>query len=143
MNPVPPRWQTVALLAVVVALLFGCGGVRQAAQNQKRANQLKAIGLAYHNCNDDQQRGPGNADELRKYLEGFEDAYKAVKAGDIVVLWGARIPADFPQGTPNTVLGYDKAVPANGGTVLMGDGSTRTMTAAEFAAAPKPQQAGK
>lgn len=143
MNRVPPRWPTAALLVAVVALLPGCGRVQQAAQRQQRSNQLKAIGLAYHNCNDDLQRGPANADELRKYLAGFEDAYQAVQSGDIVVFWNARVPADFPQGLGNTVLAHDKGVPANGGLVLMGDGSTRTMTAAEFAAAPRPKQAGK
>jgi hypothetical protein len=40
-------------------------------------------------------------------------------------------------GPSNTVLAYEKDVPARGGLVLMGDASTRRMTAQEFAQAPK------
>jgi hypothetical protein len=129
----------VALLLAVIALILGCGGIRQAAEKQKRVNQLKAIGLAYHNCNDATGRGPTGVQDLRPYLTGFEDAYQAVQNGDIVVYWNAIIPGDFPKGTGSTVLAYDKNVPANGGPVLLGDASAREMTAAEFAAAPRPE----
>jgi hypothetical protein len=138
MNRVPLRWRTVALLLVVTALIFGCGGIRQAAVKQQRTNQLKAIAIAYHNCNDQNLKGPANAAELQKFLEGFPDAVQAIQSGEIVVYWNAKVPTDFPKGTSNTVLAYDKVVPASGGVVVMGDGSPRVMTAAEFAAAPKP-----
>jgi hypothetical protein len=42
------------------------------------------------------------------------------------------------QGTGNTVLAYEANVPTAGGPVVMVDGSSRQMTAAEFAAATKP-----
>jgi hypothetical protein len=41
------------------------------------------------------------------------------------------------QGTSNTVLGYYKDAPTAGGPVLMGDATTKVMTADEFKAAPK------
>ena len=36
------------------------------------------------------------------------------------------------------LLAYEAAVPEKGGAVLLADGTITTMTAAEFAAAPKP-----
>jgi hypothetical protein len=51
---------------------------------------------------------------------------------------GATIP-NMPEGTSNTVLGYEAEVPTKGGQVLMGDASVRKMTAQEFQAAPKPK----
>ncbi len=143
MNRVGQRRLTVVLILAVVAVVFGCGGVRQAAQKAKRDNQLKAVALAYHNCNDATGKGPANAAQLGKYLADFPEALQAVQNGDIVVYWGAKVPTDFPAGASNTVLAYEKAVPSNGGLVAMGDASTRSMTAAEFAAAPKPKQAGQ
>jgi predicted amidohydrolase YtcJ len=136
---VPQRLQAVVLTGVVIALLLGCGGVRNAAARAQRSNRLKAAGLAYINyCDDNRGKGPTGAQDLQKYLTEFPDVSQALQNGDIVIYWNVRFPDDMQQqGTSNTVLGYEKDVPAKGGMVIMGDGSVREMTAQEFQTAPK------
>jgi hypothetical protein len=60
-----------------------------------------------------------------------------LKAGELIVRWGTPLS---PKGEmPDAVLAYLKAVPEQGGSVLMQDGLTiKTMTADEFNATPKP-----
>jgi hypothetical protein len=135
MKWIPQRVQTVLLVGAVVALLVGCG-LRNAAQKQKRSNDLKQIGLAYHNYFDAFGQAPTKVDDLKNYMEGGNDAYKALANGDYVVLWGVRI-TDMTAGASNTVLGYEKDVPTKGGLVLMGDAFVREMSADEFKNAPK------
>ncbi len=144
MNSFGRRWLTATLGLVCVVLVLGCGAVgkvRQAAARSKRVNELKAVGLAYHNYCDTYAKGPKGVKDLEPFLRDFPEALRSVQNGDIIVLWGANVPADFPQGTSNTVLGYDKDVPTQGGPVLLGDASTKIMTAQEFQAAPRPKNA--
>lgn len=54
--------------------------------------------------------------------------------GDVRLYWGATFDPDDSK----TVLGFEKAAPESGGSVLMRDGSVVQMTAAEYQAAPKP-----
>ena len=57
--------KTAVLLGFVLMLpLCGCGGGAGSAQT---ANDLRQIGLAYHNFNEQHGRGPVNAD-LRQNL---------------------------------------------------------------------------
>jgi hypothetical protein len=131
----PQRVATVVLLCVVVALLLGCG-IRTAAQKAKRSNDLKQIGLAYHNYFDAVGQAPTKVDDLKNYMEGGDAAYQALANGDYVVLWGVRI-TEMTAGASNTVLGYEKDVPTKGGLVLMGDAFVKEMSADEFKNAPK------
>lgn len=70
------------------------------------------------------------------YPRGFE----ALKSGEIVVLWGAPIAGEGAAsegGAPQAVLAHEKNAPAEGGYVLLQDGTVKPMTADEFKAAPK------
>jgi hypothetical protein len=133
------RLQVVVLIGVVIALLLGCGGVRNAAARVQRSNRLKAVALAYINyCDDNRGKAPAGAADLQRYVSEFPDVSQALQNGDIVVFWNVRFPDDMQQqGTSNTVLAYEKDVPAKGGMVAMGDGSVREMTAQEFQTAGK------
>jgi hypothetical protein len=139
------RLQVVVLVGVVLVLLLACGSVRNAADRAKRSNRLKAVGLAYINyCDDNRGEGPAGPADLQKYVSEFPEVSQALQNGDIVVYWNIRVPADLlQQGTSNTVLAYEKDVPAKGGMVLMADGSVREMTAQEFQTAPKAAPAVK
>jgi hypothetical protein len=59
-------------------------------------------------------------------------AAPAIRSGDIVYVWGAGYAAKGLQ-----VVAYEKKAATDGGYVLLQDGTTKTMTAAEFQSAPK------
>jgi hypothetical protein len=128
------RSLALALLWVCAgALLAGCGGTGSRSDPQA-VNDLKVIGLGFHNFNDTFARGPKDADELKKFIEdGSKTAYPGLKDGRYVFLWNVGL-RDLMKGTgvSNTVVAYEKDVPARGGPVLMGDASVRTMSAEEF-----------
>ena len=138
-----PRTWGLALVGLAVLLAgTGCGGMRQAAAKQKRMNDVKVIGLAYHNFVDAEAKAPTQAADLVKYMGGDPGGTKAISDGSFVFLYGVK-PIDMTQGTSLTVVGHDAAAPTAGGLVLMGDGSVRQVTAAEFQGLVKAQPKGK
>jgi hypothetical protein len=126
------------VLASFTAL--GCGGGKGggggggASGDPAAANDLKQIGLAYHNYGDKYRgKGPPNADALKEFLEGDTPPYRGLKDGRYVFVWNARLLDNV--GEPPAILAYQKDVPSQGGVVLFIDGMTRTLTADEFKAA--------
>jgi hypothetical protein len=76
--------------------------------------------------------------DLDTHKTMFPLAYNAVKNGEILVLWGTRpIGEGKIASGGEQVVAYEKAVPQDGGFVLLSGGTIKKMTAAEFAAAPK------
>lgn len=130
------------LSAVAVALaVSGCGkdgGMPGAGggSEQKSRNDLLQLGLAYISYVDANQKGPSKPADLLQFVENNQALIAAVENGTYVLAMNV-IPIKLTTGTSNTVLGYQAAVPTSGGLVLMADGSTRSMTKDEFAAAPK------
>jgi len=126
-----------ATLMFPVLLLVGCGG-----PVRRYDNELRQFGLAYIAYNDAVRKGPSKVDDLGPYMENNQTVLNLVRNGEIVLIFGARIPADLPEGSSNTLLGYIKEAPERGGSVLLGDGSTRLVTKEEFAKLPRPKKAG-
>ncbi len=120
---------TLALAACcVLALVAG----RTAAADPVTPNELKQIGIAYHNHIDATGKPPAKPDDLLKYLDNNQKLVDKMKeGGDIVFVFGVGI-TDMKEGTSNTVLAYPKDVEKNGGPVLYGDGSVKKLTADEF-----------
>jgi hypothetical protein len=54
-----------------------------------------------------------------------------LKSGRIAFIYGLG-KGDFPAGESDTVIGFEKSIGVDGGTVLIADGSTRKWTAAQF-----------
>jgi hypothetical protein len=78
---------------------------------------------------------PKKADDFNDYVDTMPTALERIKQGEFVVAWGLGRAAAAPAG--KQVLAYEKKAPAEGGAVLLRDGTVQQMTAAEFAAAPK------
>jgi hypothetical protein len=114
-------------------------GLRQRSGQGETANDLKAIGLMYHEYMTANNKGPEKVDDLKPFSTLAPEAYKGLVDGKYVFLYGVRL-TDMPGGASNTVLAYEKDVPTKGGFVCFGDGATRQVTAQEFQGAPKAQK---
>lgn len=130
------------IFLVACALPLGCG---KGAFNTKASNDLKVVGLAFHNFSDaNPGKVPTKAEDLDPYIGENRDVARALKEGKIVFLWGASMKDIMKAGsTSDTVLAYEKDVPTQGGLVLLADASVRKMSADEFKTAKKASPASK
>jgi hypothetical protein len=135
---------TSVLLAALALLSVSCGAVarvREAAARAQTANELKQIGISYHNFWDQNKgKGPASADELIKQFPEAEIALQKEKSGDFKIIWGVSIRDKeiVESGSSGTAIGWEAKTPRDGGIVLMADGSTKFVTAGEFAALAQP-----
>jgi hypothetical protein len=129
--------------------MLACGAtgkIRDAAARTKTVNDLKQLGMSYHNFHDSNARGPRDPQEWANspVISAEEKPLIAQTGpgGRFVIAWNVKF-SQMTAGLSQTVLGYESHVPTAGGPVLMADGSVVMMTAADFAQAPKPPAAGK
>jgi hypothetical protein len=121
------------VIALGVAGVLALPASAQFGQNQKLVNDLKQIGLAYHNFNDATNKAPAKAEDLAPYLENNKRLIDMLKNGEVVFAWGVTLrEIAGTTGASTTVLAYEKAVPTKGGYVLIADGSVKKMTADDF-----------
>jgi hypothetical protein len=98
----------------------------------------------YVNYGDQHEKAPSRLEDLLAYITFDSEgrAYGEVSNGELVLVWDLNFLRMPRETWGNTVLGYEKEVPTEGGSVLMADGTVRQMTAQEFEAAlkanPKP-----
>src|SRR5262245_1790713 len=122
-----------AILSIaIVAVLSGT----VQAQDQVRPNDLKQIGLAYHNHISDTTKAPQKAEDLAPYFDNSKRLLDFLKTKQIEFFYGVGI-AQMTEGTSNTILAYEKDAPTKGGQCLFGDGSVKKLSAEEFKKAPK------
>jgi len=86
------------------------------------------------------KKPPKSVAEARTMENAVPSGLTPIVTGEVVVFWGAELNelGEEPAGPESDkVLAYEKDVPEKGGRVLMLDRRIKTMTAEEFAAAPK------
>lgn len=124
-----------ASLVLGLAALLLTAGARNARSEEGNKNELRAIGLAYHNYYDKHKRGPAKGDDLAPHIVGFEETGKRaldlLKSGDILFVYNVGLN-QMPAGSSKTVLAYENGSDRSGGLVLLGDGNVKKMTVAEF-----------
>jgi hypothetical protein len=118
-------------LHIAAAFVLFAPAAGAAPGDARTTNDLKQIGLAYHNCIDATNKAPAKAEDLAPYFENDKRLLGLLKNEDIVFFYNVTI-AQMTAGTSNTVLAYVKDVPEKGGLVLMGDASVKKMSADEF-----------
>jgi hypothetical protein len=130
----------------VLSCILACGvttKVNQAKGRMQRTNDLKQLGMMYHDYNATNQKGPPDNQTWVQWAMKMDAGSAAVvqkagPGGQYTIYYGLRIPADFPAGTSNTVLGYENQPSGGSRLVLFADGDVRFITEAEFNAATKP-----
>jgi len=124
--------------ALIFGLLTGCGsksgpgnaGAAQTPVLDEVAGLLRAAGAS--------GRAPARLADLTKFESGYPTGYQAVKSGEIVVVYGAKMAGEGDaESAAADVIAYEKKTPTDGGFVLLQNGKVKQMSAAEFNAAPK------
>jgi outer membrane receptor for monomeric catechols len=122
-------------VTLLVLLLLATTASLAYAQDAKRRYEILQLGLAYHNYNDQNNGPPSKIADLRTASATFPTLYKQVEDGEFIVVWNGIL--GDPNENEKVVLGYETAVPEQGGWVLRGGGSAIQMTAEEFRQMPK------
>ncbi len=124
-----------AVLTVVASLASGCGGgavpatdTRDGPTNRQALDDLSAL---LKEVNDAKKAPPARQFDLEVHDVIHMSATLAITRKDVVYQWGSSLSGG------QAVIAYEKDVPASGGYVLLQDGTVKSMTAAEFTAAPK------
>ena len=134
-----PKWKYILIAGSLV--FAGCsprtgGGVSgELAQTPPAMFQLNDLLHASAAANGHPATQLSDLDRKRSL---FPLGYKAVKDGDIIVVWGIRPKGEgqIAKGEEQ-VVAYEKVAPKEGGYVLFSGGTIKKMSATEFAAALK------
>lgn len=124
------------IVAFLASMIIGCSssenpGVGTGGPTGKQA--LEDLAQLLKDFDQQKKKPPAAVAAVAPVEPLYQAAYLGVVRGDIVYTWGA--PIDTKVTT--TVIAYEKQTPAEGGYVLLQDGTVKQMTADEFKAAPK------
>jgi hypothetical protein len=110
------------------------------ADDRVQPNDLKQIGLAFHNFVDTKNRGPKDADELAPFFENSKKLLDHLKTKRIDFVFGVSLKDLEGTGVSNTIIAHEKDAATRGGLVLFGDTSVRKLSAEEFAKTAKAKK---
>jgi hypothetical protein len=133
----------LAMVAILSLTLTGCVGqalqqARQAAQRQNLMNDLKQLGLAFHNYHDAKGQLPNSWAELQSFgiPAGLQ---QKLEAEGYTVIFGMKFK-DMTAGTSRFMLVFRRDAAQKGGLVLLADGSVMNLTPEDFNAYWKDQE---
>ncbi|WP_152052629.1 hypothetical protein [Tautonia marina] len=132
------------LCAAVIVTLPGCGdGNTPATEEQFRDTNLLDVGELLRMYQIEKGEPPQSFADVQA-VPSLEMAapmgFERIRSGEFIVRWGATLPDTGEEiGTTDdsAILAYVKEAPEQGGSVLLLNRTLTTMTADEFAAAPK------
>ena len=133
--------QLVAMLLLTSVAASGCG-----PNSTQDGVAMTNLGRAYIDFEKAKGKGPENADEWAKWVratgneERAEEILRACSEGGTYVFYWGVSPSAVGDAA-NTVLGYPRDAPRQGGSIVFCDGHVSRRNAAEFANAKKPEQA--
>jgi len=122
------------LLLCILATIPACSGpAKPVAPVYNTADGLQELGQLYkYFAVAERRRPPAKLDELAANEPALPNAWYLLRDGELIMYWGAGYSA-----SSNQILCYEKKVPAEGGNVLLQNGTVKSLTADEFRAAPK------
>jgi hypothetical protein len=138
MTPATVRRAACLLLAVG---LVGCSSGKQSdkVDTPTTGDALLEVASMIRDYASTHNHPPAKVADFAPYEHLYIHGYKAVKSGDVVVIWGATVAGEGGGGS-ESVIAYEKTAPDSGGAVLMENGKVKQMTAAEFGSAPKARK---
>ena len=132
------RGRLVAAAGLWLALAAGCSKTTEpvgAADAPTVSDDLTEVAGLLREHTNEFDKGPAKLADLAKNEPLYPRGFAALRSGQIVVVWGAKVPVDGSGGTG--VVAYERSTPTDVGNVLLANGKVKSMTATEFAAAPK------
>jgi hypothetical protein len=122
-----------AVVAAGLGLSAGCGGGNSGASATEGPKAgLEELGEALKSLAAEGRNPPGKLAEFESIEPLVPVCGPQIRNGEVVYFWGAGYAAGGDK-----VVAHEKKAPAEGGLVLLQNGKVKTMTAAEFQAAPK------
>jgi hypothetical protein len=119
--------------------LSGCGGGRTGGGSDQSPEEttLNEVGDLLRSSTTSGRR-PSRVTDLAKLEPTYPKGYKAVKSGEVVVIWGGNVAGEGSvEHAGEVIVAYEKNAPTAGGYVLFTNGKVKKQTAAEFASTPK------
>ena len=132
---------TFCFLLCTLPAFVGCGGGGsggsgpQAQVDKVTTNELEGMKELLQQVARSRKPIPNRLSEMQSFEPAFPELIRLLNSGECVYVWGCNIKAGS-----TAVLAYGKSVPDSGGPVLLQDGTVKTMSAAEFTAAPKAKK---
>jgi hypothetical protein len=122
----------VASLSLATVTTVGCGGSPKVDPAPSTGQLLKNLKELLAEYQKQKNKAPSAITDFGELEYSFDGAMWLLRNNKVVYVWGAPLKADG-----QAVIAYVAEAPQSGGEVLLEDGTVKTMTAAEFAAAPK------
>lgn len=132
---------SAACLVVLIALT-GCSSNSSSDSSSggfTPSDALQEVGNMLRDYQATNGQPAGRVADLVTYENLYAIGFQALKAGDVVVIWGSPMAGEG-GGSGETVVAYEKTVPESGGAVLLENGTLKSMSASEFASAPKAKR---
>jgi hypothetical protein len=129
------RAMRVYLVVFLIALITGCSdgaGKLPIKIEAERTSNLRDLGEMLRLAG----KPVAKVADLAAVKNQFDETFRLLEKGEIVVVWGAQMPGEGSPGTTD-IVGYLKKVPTEGGLVLLLNGAIKQMSASEFGSAKK------
>jgi hypothetical protein len=132
-----------SILTLVLAFVFcsaGCSSKNSKTDEQasKESLVLRDVDSILRNFSGASGKAPTKALDLAAFESNYQEGYRAVKSGEIVVVWGVKMAGEGEAANaPANVIAYEKKAPTEGGYVLLQNGTIKKMSKEEFDSTPK------
>jgi hypothetical protein len=120
------------LTLLFATLLLGCTESGRPSTGAERPvtlalPEVQDLYFSYYKA---EGKPPARLADFDKLRHTFGNGYRAIQAGEIIVVWGAAL-------APDVLIAYEKSTPESGGLVLFGTGVSKNLSAEEFNALKK------